>query len=121
MPVGLTAVNVLRFAAGTLTALWAIAGLSVDYASFAAGVNARAIADAAAHVLLAFGSSLALVDAGGWPRMLLVALVLATVERVVSAIGTGAASAQIVGTLLAFVAIGAVTFAAMRRASAPRA
>ena len=120
MPVGLTAVNVLRFAAGVLTALWAIAGLTVDYAALAGGAQPREVVDIAANVLLAFGASLALVDAGGWQRMLLIALVIATIERIAVAMGSGAAVAQIAGTALAFVAIAAVTYASLRKSGPPR-
>jgi hypothetical protein len=114
MPVGLSSSNVSRYAAAALASLWAMAGLAIDYEAFSAvGPASRTLVDFVANVILAIGASLAFVNAGGWIRMLLIALVVVTIERIAYAAVSGAAFAQIVGTTVAFVAIAAVTVTAI--------
>jgi hypothetical protein len=116
MPVGLSAVNVSRVAAGVLAALWAMAGLSNEYAALAAtGPAVRVLIDVGVNVFLAVGASLALVNAGGWYRILIAALLAATIDRFASAVGSGAATPQIIGTIVAFIAIATMTFTGMPR------
>jgi hypothetical protein len=111
MPVGLSAVSVSRVAAGVFAALWAMTGLANDYVALAAiGPSAAVLGDLCANVLLAVGASLALVDAGGWRRIFIVALVVVTIDRIAEAVGSGAAAQQIIGALIACAAIGAIAF-----------
>ena len=116
MPVGLSAVSVSRVAAAVLAALWAMAGLANDYVALAAiGPAAGVLTDLAANVFLAVGASLAFVNAGGWRRILSVALIVVTVDRIAEAIASGAATAQIIGTVVACLVIGAVIITGIPR------
>jgi hypothetical protein len=117
MPVGLSPVSISRIVAGILAALWAMAGLANDYVALASvGPSADVIIAVATNVFLIAGASLAFVNARSWRLVLLIALVCVTADRIVSALGSGAAFQQTVSAAIAFVAIASVTLVG----SAPR-
>lgn len=110
MPVGLSPVSISRFVAGILAALWAMAGLANDYVALASvGPSADALIAVATNVFLIVGASLAFVNSRSWRLPLLIALVCVTADRIVSALGSGAAFQQTISATIAFVAIASVT------------
>lgn len=115
MPVGLSPASVARFAAGILAALWAMAALAIEYVTLAAvGPSPMLVIAVAMNVFLLAGASLAFLHAGGWRMVLLIALCLATIDRIVNAAVAGT-PLQIVSALVAFVAIAAVALIGTRR------
>ena len=115
MPVGLSPASVARFAAGILAALWAMAALATEYVTLAAvGPSPMLIIAIVMNVGLIAGASLAFLHAGGWRTVLLVALCLATIDRIVNAAVAGT-PLQIVSALIGFGAITAVALIGTRR------
>lgn len=115
MPVGLSPVSVARFAAGILAALWAMAALATEYVTLAAvGPSPLLVIAIATNVFLLAGASLAFLHAGGWRTVLLVALGVATIDRIVNAAVVGT-PLQIVSALIGFAAITAVALIGTRR------
>ena len=115
MPVGLSPSSVARFAAGIFAALWAMAALATEYMTFAAvGPSPMLVIAIALNVFLLAGASLAFLHAGGWRTVLLIALCLATIDRIVNAALNGT-PLQVVSALIGFVAIAAVALIGTRR------
>jgi len=115
MPVGLSPASVARFAAGILAALWAMAALATEYVTLAAvGPSPMLVIAIAMNVFLIAGASLAFVHAGGWRTVLLVALCVATIDRIVNATVAGTLL-QIASALIGFAAISAVALIGTRR------
>jgi len=116
MPVGLSPVSISRYAAGVLAALWAMGALANEYVTLAAiGPSFALIGAIATNVFLLAGASLAFVHANGWRNVLLIALGCVTIDRLWTAAGSGAALAQDTSSLVAFLAITAVTLLGSRR------
>ena len=70
-----------------------------------------------ANVALAVGASLALADVHRWRSALLISLLLVTIDRVASAIGSGAALTQCLSAVVAFAAIAGAATISFRRAA----
>jgi inner membrane protein involved in colicin E2 resistance len=117
MPVGLSPFSISRVVAGILAALWAMAGLANNYVMLAAaGPSSDVIFAIVANVLLTTGASLAFVNARGWRTVLGIALILVTLDRIVTSVVAGASYQQLIGAVVAFIAIGAVTSLGYRSA-----
>jgi hypothetical protein len=115
MPLGLSPASVARFAAGILAALWAMAALATEYVTLAAvGPSPMLVIAIAMNVFLLAGASLAFLHAGGWRTVLLIALGLATIDRIVNASLAGT-PLQVASALIGFVAISAVALIGTRR------
>jgi hypothetical protein len=118
VPVGLAPADVTRFVAGTLAALWAAAGLATMIPSLAAiGPSAGILIAILANIALLAGASLALANVHRWRSVLLISLLLVTIDRIASAIGSGAVLTQGVSAVAAFAAIAGATMVTFRRAA----
>ena len=108
--------NIARYLAATLAALWAMAGLSNDYLGLSTvGPSAGIIAGIIVNIALAVAASLTFVQAAGWYRILLAVLAVATTARIIIALGSPSAWPQIIAALIA---LGAIAAAATMAAAA---
>jgi hypothetical protein len=115
VPVGVSPVGVSRFVAGTLAALWAMAGLASDYAALAAlGPTAAIIIAIVVNASLVFAASLAFVRARSWRHFLLAALLCVTADRIAGGTAVAPSVTQTIAALVAALAIGAATLAGFR-------
>jgi hypothetical protein len=118
VPVGLAPADITRFVAGTLAMLWAVAGLATMIPSLAAiGPSAGILIAILANVALVAGAALALANVHRWRSLLLTALLLVTIDRIASAIGSGAGLTQGLSAVVAFAAIAGATMITFRRAA----
>jgi hypothetical protein len=116
VPVGLAPADITRFVAGTLAALWAVAGLATMIPSLAAiGPSAGILIAILANVALVAGASLAMANAHHWRLMLLISLLFVTIDRIASAVGSGAGLTQGLSAVVAFAAIAGATMITFRR------